>query len=43
MQGDDVYYGEFEDDMMNGDGIFKYQNLDIYIGQFKDNKKNGKG
>lgn len=38
----EIYEGRFEDDSLNGMGIYKYGGI-LYIGEFKNYKKYGKG
>ena len=36
------YVGEFENDLMNGTGVYTYKSGEVYEGNFKDGKKFGK-
>jgi hypothetical protein len=38
-----VYFGEFRDGRMEGQGVFEYANGNRYEGKFLDNKRHGKG
>ena len=38
-----IYFGEFVNLLMNGNGIYKYNDGEIYVGQWKDDMENGKG
>jgi hypothetical protein len=39
----DFYEGEFKNNLIEGFGIYNYENGDIYKGEFKNGKMNGKG
>ena len=39
----DKYDGDWNDEEMNGKGVYYYANGDKYDGEFNHNKKNGKG
>ncbi|EGR29752.1 MORN repeat protein, partial [Ichthyophthirius multifiliis] len=41
--GNEEYRGSWEDDQMNGFGVYKYTSGAIYSGEWKDGKHNGKG
>ena len=36
-----LYYGQFRDGKMDGEGTFRFVNGDKYIGKFKDDKMEG--
>ena len=38
-----IYIGEWRNNEMNGNGIFKWPNGRIYKGEYKNNKKDGNG
>lgn len=40
---DDIYIGEWENDIINGKGIYVWGDGDVYAGSWKDGKKNGYG
>ena len=39
----DKYFGEFHDNMINGQGTYTFANRDKYAGEFHDNTINGQG
>ena len=43
LENGDMFEGEVQDDMFNGQGRYYYNNGDKYIGDFVDNTKEGKG
>ncbi len=38
-----TYYGYWENNLRNGEGVFTYSNQDVYSGNWKDGKKHGQG
>ena len=40
---DDIYEGEFKNNLKDGKGIYAYKNGDRYEGKFKSDLKEGKG
>jgi hypothetical protein len=41
--GDAVYFGEWKDGKLNGQGTYFFAEGGVYVGEFKDDKRHGKG
>lgn len=42
-EGDKMYIGDWNDNMMHGEGTYKWSDGRIFMGHFKNDKKSGVG